>query len=569
MDDTKKQILGALEKANNILVTVSRNPSVDQLSAAIGLTLSLNKLGKHAIAVFSGEVPSTIEFLQPEKTLESNTDSLRDFIISLDKAKADKLRYKVEDDMVKIFITPYKTSLSQEDLQFSQGDFNVEVVMALGVHEQPELDQAITAHGRILHDATVVGVAVSGETRLGSINWVDSRASSLSEMMTGLVPKLKEGLLDNQIATAFLTGIVAETQRFSNDKTSPDTMQASSQLMAAGANQQLVATQLEQPEKPAQPMAVGDTNAAPLPKPREDGALEIEHEQKDQPPEEDKSKSEAPANTEIHIDEHGQFGPHPGEEQPEPKDSQAPEQSKDEPQEPTDEQQPSSRRPMALTPPVTGGKLTANSETEMLSPSVDVMGDGVTKSSQQGPHLSRRRDETKSLEPKTLSDIEAEVSSPHLTEQEAPEQQEALAEEPYQPPVVEPEPPVTPPEPPAPSPELVQPADTPPITPSPENPLVDARNAVMAAMDGHAQPKPTDLPADRPTEQASEQAPEEQPPANVEISPDGTLNVHPSENPEPYGPPAVPEVTDPTAPPEVPPPFMPPNYPPNNNPPQQ
>ena len=35
--------------------------------------------------VRSGSVPSTLEFLQPEDTLEQNTDSLRDFIISLDK----------------------------------------------------------------------------------------------------------------------------------------------------------------------------------------------------------------------------------------------------------------------------------------------------------------------------------------------------------------------------------------------------------------------------------------------------------------------------------------------------
>ena len=41
-----------------------------------------------------------------EKTIEKNTDSLRDFIIALDKSKADKLRYKVEDKFVKIFITP-------------------------------------------------------------------------------------------------------------------------------------------------------------------------------------------------------------------------------------------------------------------------------------------------------------------------------------------------------------------------------------------------------------------------------------------------------------------------------
>ena len=125
MDNQKQQVVERLQQANNILVTVSNNPSVDQLAACIGLTIALNKMGKHATAVFSGIVPSTIEFLQPERTLEKNTDSLRDFIIALDKSKADKLRYKVEDRMVKIFITPYRTSISDKDLDFSQGDFMV------------------------------------------------------------------------------------------------------------------------------------------------------------------------------------------------------------------------------------------------------------------------------------------------------------------------------------------------------------------------------------------------------------------------------------------------------------
>src|SRR6266404_3863790 len=118
----KQQIVERVKQANKFLVTVNANPTVDQLAACIGLTLMLNKMGKHATAVFSGKVPSTIEFLNPQKTLQTNTDSLRDFIISLDKNKADKLRYKVEDDVVRIFITPYKTSISQEDFEFSQGD---------------------------------------------------------------------------------------------------------------------------------------------------------------------------------------------------------------------------------------------------------------------------------------------------------------------------------------------------------------------------------------------------------------------------------------------------------------
>lgn len=254
MEEQKQQLIKRIKESTNVLVTVSSNPSADQLAAALGFTLALNKLNKHASAVFSGEPPSMIDFLEPEKTFSKNTDSLRDFIISLDRAKADKLRYKVEDKVVKIFISPYRTSIKQDDFSFSQGDFNVDLVVALGVNEQKDLDQAITAHGRILHDATVATVTTGGEGTIGSIHWVDTNASSLSEMMAPVTAGLRENLLDNQIATAFLTGIVAETDQFSNDKTKPTTMSVSSQLMAAGANQKLVSTKLQEALHPPEPV---------------------------------------------------------------------------------------------------------------------------------------------------------------------------------------------------------------------------------------------------------------------------------------------------------------------------
>jgi len=311
MDEQKQKLIERIKQAQNILVTVSTNPTVDQLSAAIGLTLALNKLDKHGTAVFSGQIPSTIEFLKPEETLEKNTDSLRDFIIALDKSKADKLRYKVEDQVVRIFITPYKTSLSEHDLEFSQGDFNVDVVIALGVSEQQDLDAAITAHGRILHDATVASVSTTGQGSLGTINWVDPKASSLSEMMTALVDGLDKKILDNQIATALLTGIVANTERFSNEKTTPKTMSASSALMAVGANQQLIATELETPpvlpEPPADQQDERVDTVPEKPHKRDPGTLEIDHDA--EPPAEATEPEPAPQPPEpqIHVDEDGKL----------------------------------------------------------------------------------------------------------------------------------------------------------------------------------------------------------------------------------------------------------------------
>ena len=382
-NSAQTQLVEKLQSATNILVTVSRDPSVDQLAACVGLTLLLNKFGKHATAVFSGEVPSTLEFLQPEQTLEKNTDSMRDFIIALDKTKADKLRYKVEDDMVRIFITPFRVSLSADDLEFSQGDFNVDVVLALGVSRQEDFDAAIIAHGRILHDAVVASISTTSGADLGSINWSEPSASSLSELIVGLAHALGSDLLDAQVSTALLTGIVSETARFSNEKTTPKTMSISAELMAAGANQQLVATKLSEPEqpvavKPAMEVAAEaaqdnhnqdqSDQAEPIAD-ANDGTLEIDHDSIEAVLKElqaSDSQEDLPEAAEL----------------PAPEAEAIPEPETETP----DDQQ--SR--LMIEPPSRGGTLTANSQPEGLDPANDILGASTLPES---PLLSRTRND--------------------------------------------------------------------------------------------------------------------------------------------------------------------------------
>ena len=270
MDDikAKQQVVEKIKEASKILVTVSDNPSVDALSAALGLTLLLDKQEKYATAIFSGETPPAIAFLEPQKTFDDTTDSLRDFIIALNKEKADHLRYKVEGDSVKIFITPYKTTINQDDLEFSQGDYNVELVIAIGVDSQDNLDTALDSHGQILHDAAIITLTAGDKTStLGGVDWHDAGASSLSEMIAGLAEALKEDkkkpLIDTPIATALLTGIVAETDRFSNEHTTSKVMTVAATLMAAGADQQLIATELQQSRLVQASESTEDTSISP------------------------------------------------------------------------------------------------------------------------------------------------------------------------------------------------------------------------------------------------------------------------------------------------------------------
>lgn len=241
-----KDIISNIAEVNNILVALSSNPSVDELCAAIGLTLVLDKVGKHATAIYSGLTPNAIQFLEPDKTLEDDIDSLRDFIVQLNKEKADHLRYKIEGDFVKVFITPYRTTLSEDDLDFSRGDFDVDLVLTIDVAEAVDLDNALREHGRIMHDATIINITTGVPGKFANIEWSDPNASSVSEMVGKLAAQLgAETLMEKDTATALLTGIISATDRFLNEKTTADTMALAAKLMEAGADQQLIATNIQ------------------------------------------------------------------------------------------------------------------------------------------------------------------------------------------------------------------------------------------------------------------------------------------------------------------------------------
>ena len=239
--DVQSEVVKKIAEAQNVLVALSSDPSVDEMSAAIGLSLFLDKLGKRATAIYSGSTPNALEFLKPEETFETSADTLQDFVIALNKDKADHLRYKLDGDYVKIYITPYKTRIGEEDLEFSYGDYNVDLVLALDVANGIDLDSALREHGRIMHDAVIVNITTGNPGRFGEIEWSDKSASSVSEMIAKLLYSVNsKAKIEKEEATAFLTGIVAATNRFSNAKTTPETMQISSRLMQSGANQQLI-----------------------------------------------------------------------------------------------------------------------------------------------------------------------------------------------------------------------------------------------------------------------------------------------------------------------------------------
>ena len=272
-EDAVSKVADKIQHATNILIALSKDPNVDEISAAIALAFVLDQQKKHVTAIYSGQTPNALEFLRPEETFQKDISGLQDFIIALNKSKADHLIYQVEGDYVKILITPYKGQIKKEDLEYSYSDYNVDLVIVFNVNSGSEIDSALSEYGRIMHDAMAINITSSVPGRFADLEWSDPSKSSVCEMVYDLLSELEIDNTPQEVATALLTGILSATERFSNNRTKPTTMAVASKLMEAGADQQLISSNILKAETPAvaaensfatQSPTTNETPAAPV-----------------------------------------------------------------------------------------------------------------------------------------------------------------------------------------------------------------------------------------------------------------------------------------------------------------
>lgn len=266
----KQQTSEAIRQADNILIVAGVNPTVDQIVAVSGLAAILRKFGKKTSAVISEQLPSKLSFLElpaPDKNLQG----LRDFILKVDvrKSEVDKLKYTVEDEKLNIHITPFKGGFAPSDVTFAYGSFHFDIIIVLGVASRNRIDRVFDKTPDMLDNTPIINIDFHRiNENYGAVNLIDPNAASLCEILVALSESLQTGLIDEPIATALLTGIMASTDRFTAQHTTAKALTVAAQLMAAGAKQQAVVRALYKGGEGAQrrePSGSGQRRSEPKP----------------------------------------------------------------------------------------------------------------------------------------------------------------------------------------------------------------------------------------------------------------------------------------------------------------
>ena len=235
----KQQTSEAIRQAESILIVSGQNPTTDQIVAVLGLAAILRKFGKKVSAVITDPVPSKLNFLELPAA-EASLQGLRDFILKVDlkKSQVDKLRYTVEDEKLNIHITPFQGAFAPSDVTFDYGNYHFDVIIVLGVPSKSRIDNVFNKAPQMLADTPILNIDFHRiNESYGAVNLIDQNAASLCEILVALAESLQTGLIDEPIATAFLTGIMASTDRFTAQHTTAKALTVAAQLMAAGAKQ--------------------------------------------------------------------------------------------------------------------------------------------------------------------------------------------------------------------------------------------------------------------------------------------------------------------------------------------
>lgn len=237
----KQQALELINKAKRILIVPGR-PDGDSIGSAAALHIVLKKLDKQVETVVLDPISDRMMFLPSLNEFSKEFKSVQDFVISLNcsKVSADKLSYNFnEDNKLNIIITPKDGEFVPEDVTFEKGKFHYDVLIALDAADLDQLGKVYEEHPKIFKSIPVINIDHhASNDYFGTINLVDLTATSTAEILVGLIEALGTSLIDEDVATALLAGIINDTGSFQHANTTPKSLTIAAQMVGFGARQQ-------------------------------------------------------------------------------------------------------------------------------------------------------------------------------------------------------------------------------------------------------------------------------------------------------------------------------------------
>lgn len=237
----KKQTLGLLKQANEILIVGPRKWDADTAAGILTLHSLLKKNGKNSIAVAPDLLPHQLRFLPNADAIAQTLGAGDDFVISIPtkSVKIKNVQATEHDGLVELVLKTDGT-INPSELQFRSHIERFDTIVVIGADALEDCNPLFNDHPKLFAETPIINISVSPTNEFfGRVNFVDSSASAVCELIADLVleePELEKHL-NADLATTLLSGILAATESFLAPNTSARAMELAAELQARNANQ--------------------------------------------------------------------------------------------------------------------------------------------------------------------------------------------------------------------------------------------------------------------------------------------------------------------------------------------
>ncbi|HEX3099397.1 MAG TPA: hypothetical protein VHQ41_00300 [Patescibacteria group bacterium] len=251
MTDTKtpeiQTILKTIGTAKQIAIVLPEQPNIDQICAGIALSTAISSNSAsdqhRTVMLFSAaaELPELL-FLKnaPRINRALNNSAQLAIKISSKNAQPGELRYEKSDDGLTVFVTPKEAGQFKEsDVSVLPSAGNFDLVVIIGAANFEQLGSLYKENTKLFFGTPHINIDINPANEFyGTINYVQTIASSICEAVMDLVEAMPNALANETVSTALLAGIISQTSSFRDPKTTPQAMLKASRLVEAGAKQQ-------------------------------------------------------------------------------------------------------------------------------------------------------------------------------------------------------------------------------------------------------------------------------------------------------------------------------------------
>jgi len=248
---TKQQITELIKGASNVLLITHESPDTDGIGSMIALSLVLEKLGKKTTMIAPGFYDDYHRFLPISDRVQLGLSNTKDFVISLDitNTKVEKILYKrIDDERLDIIVTPGAgVPINSENIKYNSGGYNWDIIIVLDCASLNRTGSVQEKEPALFYEKPIINIDHhTGNDFFGKVNLVEITATSTSEVLVPLIESLgrENNLIDEDVATCLLAGIMGDTASFQNTNTTPKSLTVAAQLVAAGARQQEIVRNL-------------------------------------------------------------------------------------------------------------------------------------------------------------------------------------------------------------------------------------------------------------------------------------------------------------------------------------